>query len=180
MDPDSRIGRIPDIKWLRTTILERALTKGDYVLSGGVRSDYYIDKFRLFSDPYVMRRIARMFTPIVAEVSPDLIAGTELGGVILATAVSQMTNLPMIVVRKQPKSYGAFANDFVEGPYEAGHRVLLLEDVVTSGREVMLAKSRLEDLGLAVEVYAVVSRGLAPIKSLVHFSLPRGGATSEN
>ena len=180
MDPDSRIGRIPDIKWLRTTILERALTKGDYVLSGGVRSDYYIDKFRLFSDPYVMRRIARMFTPIVAEVSPALIAGTELGGVILATAVSQMTNLPMIVERKQPKSYGAFANDFVEGPYEAGHRVLLLEDVVTSGREVMLAKSRLEDLGLAVEVYAVVSRGLAPIKSLVHFSLPRGGATSEN
>ncbi len=180
MDPDSRIGRIPDIKWLRTTILERALTKGDYVLSGGVRSDYYIDKFRLFSDPYVLRRIARMFTPIVAEVSPDLIAGTELGGVILATAVSQMTNLPMIVVRKQPKAYGAFANEFVEGPYEAGQRVLLLEDVVTSGREVMLAKSRLEDLGLAVEVYAVVSRGLAPIKSLVHFSLPRGGATSEN
>jgi orotate phosphoribosyltransferase len=52
------------------------------LLAGGVRSDYYIDKFRLFSDPSVLRRIARLFAPIVAEVNPDLIAGTELGGVI--------------------------------------------------------------------------------------------------
>jgi orotate phosphoribosyltransferase len=180
LEPDSRLAWIPEIKWLRATIIDRALTKGDYVLSGGIRSDYYIDKFRLFSDPTVVRRIARMFSPIVAELGPALIAGTELGGVILATAVSQMTNLPMIVVRKQAKSYGAFANDFVEGPYVAGQHVLLLEDVVTSGREVLQAKGRLEDLGLRVDVYAVVSRGLAPVKSLVHFSLPRGDASSEN
>ncbi len=172
LDPDSRLAWIPEIKWLRATIIERALTKGDYILSGGIRSDYYIDKFRLFSDPTVVRRIARMFSPIVAELGPELIAGTELGGVILATAVSQMTNLPMIVVRKQAKSYGAFANDFVEGPYSVGQRVLLLEDVVTSGREVLRAKARLEELGLSVTVYAVVSRGLAPINALVHFSLP--------
>jgi orotate phosphoribosyltransferase len=168
------------MKWLRSTILQRALTKGDYLLSGGVRSDYYIDKFKLFSDPHVLRRIARMFSPIVADLAPDLIGGTELGGVILATAVSQMTNLPMIIVRKEPKSYGAFANDFVEGPGVAGQHVLLLEDVVTSGREVLLAKTRLEELGLKVTVYAVVSRGLAPVKSLLHFSLPRGDKTSEN
>jgi len=86
----------------------------------------------------------------------------------------------MIVVRKQAKSYGAFANDYVEGPFLKGQRVLLLEDVVTSGREVMLAKQRLEELGLGVTVYAVVSRGLAPIKSLVQLSLPRGGLTSDN
>ena len=86
LEPDSRLAWIPEIKWLRRTISERALTKGDYVLSGGVRSDYYIDKFRLFSDPYVVRRIARMFSPIVAEWAPDVIGGTELGGVILAGA----------------------------------------------------------------------------------------------
>ena len=57
LEPESRLARIPEIKWLRATILERALTKGDYVLSGVVRSDYYIDKFRLFSDPHVVRRI---------------------------------------------------------------------------------------------------------------------------
>jgi orotate phosphoribosyltransferase len=181
LEPEgSRLGRIPEIKWLVNIIMERALTKGDYLLSGGARSDYYIDKFKLFSDPEVLRRIARLFVPIVAETRPELIAGTELGGVILATAVSQMSNIPMIVVRKAPKAYGAFAEDYVEGPYTAGQSVLLLEDVVSHGREVMMAKMRLEELGLQVTVYAVINRGLAPIKSLVQFSLPRGDAKTDN
>ena len=65
----------------------------------------------------MLRRIARLFAPIVSEIYPDVIGGTELGGVIIATAVSQMTGLPMIVVRKQPKQYGAFAEEYVEGPF---------------------------------------------------------------
>ncbi len=145
-----------------------------------LRSDYYIDKFRLFSDPQVLRRIARLFTPVVTEVSPDLIGGTEIGGVILATAVSQMTNIPMIVVRKAPKSFGAFPDEYVEGPYVAGQSVLLLEDVVTSARELLAAKARLEALKLQVTAWAVISRGLAPVKSLVQFPLPRSDAKTEN
>ncbi|MGP6157240.1 MAG: orotate phosphoribosyltransferase [Vulcanimicrobiaceae bacterium] len=181
LDPESsRLGRIPEIKWLMNTIIERGLTRGDYLLAGGARSDYYIDKFRLFSDPAVLRRIARLFVPIISELNPDLIGGTELGGVILATAVSQMSNIPMIVVRKAPKAYGAFADEYVEGPYREGQRVLLLEDVVSHGREVMAAKARLEEMNLHVTVYAVINRGLAPIKSLVQFSLPRGEAKTEN
>ena len=174
------ISRIPELNWLRKVIMERALTRGDYVLSGGARSDYYIDKFKLFSDPHILRRIARMFVPIVTECSPDLIGGTELGGVIIATAVSQMTNLPMIVIRKQPKSYGAFPDEYVEGAYSAGQKVLLLEDVVTSGREVMRSRARLEELNLRVTVCAVISRGLAPVNSLIQFSLPRGPAQTDN
>ncbi len=174
------LNQIPEIKWLISTIMERALTRGDYLLAGGIRSDYYIDKFRLFSDPSVLRRIARLFTPIVTEVNPDLIAGTELGGVILATAVSQMTNIPMIVVRKTPKAYGAFAREYVEGGYSEYQRVLLLEDVVTNGREVLAAKARLEELNLHVTLHAVINRGMAPIPSLVQFSLPRSDAKTEN
>ena len=181
LEPESsRLGRIPEIKWLVNMILERALTHGEVLLAGGRRSDYYIDKFRLFADPAVLRRIARLFVPIVSEVNPHLIAGTELGGVILATAVSQMTNIPMIAVRKAPKGYGAFANEYVEGPYEEGQRVLLLEDIVSNGREVLAAKARLEELGLEVTVCAVINRGLAPIKSLVQFSLPRSDAKTDN
>ena len=170
----SPIARIPELRWLRSVIMERALTRGDYLLSGGARSDYYIDKFRLFADPHVLRRIARMFAPIISEINPDVIGGTELGGVIIATAVSQMTNLPMIVVRKQPKQYGAFAEEYVEGPFLRGQHVLLLEDVVTSGRELLVAQRRLEELHLKVTPHAVVSRGLAPVSSLIQFSLPRG------
>ncbi len=128
----------------------------------------------------MLRRIARFFTPIIAEVNPDLVAGTELGGVVIATAVSQMSGLPMIAVRKKPKAYGAFANEYVEGPYAAGQRVLLLEDVVTSGRELLAAASRLRELGLEVTPYAVISRGLAPVRALIQFSLPRDEPQTKN
>lgn len=170
----SPIARIPELRWLKNVIVERALTRGDYLLSGGARSDYYIDKFKLFADPHVLRRIARLFGPIIADANPDVIGGTELGGVIIATAVSQMTGLPMIVVRKQPKQYGAFAEEYVEGPIVRGQHVFLLEDVVTSGRELLAAKARLEELNLRVTAYAIISRGLAPVSSLIQFSLPRG------
>jgi len=181
LEPEgSRLRGIPEIKWLVATIMEKALTRGEYLMAGGVRSDYYIDKFRLFSDPSILRRIARLFAPIVAECAPDLIGGTELGGVILATAVSQMTGLPMIIVRKAPKEYGAFADEYVEGGFSPGQKVLLLEDIVTSGREVLASKARLEELNLKVEIHAVINRGLAPVKSLIQFSLPRGGPKTEN
>ncbi|HTW85266.1 MAG TPA: phosphoribosyltransferase family protein [Candidatus Sulfotelmatobacter sp.] len=179
-EPLSPIARIPELRWLKNIIVERALTRGDYLLAGGARSDYYIDKFRLFSDPHVLRRIARMFTPIVSDISPHVIGGTELGGVIIATAVSQMTGLPMIVVRKTPKQYGAFADEYVEGPFSAGQHVLLLEDVVTTGRDLLAARARLEELNLKVTPYAVVARGLAPVNSLIQFSLPRSDAKTEN
>ncbi|HEY2476278.1 MAG TPA: phosphoribosyltransferase family protein [Candidatus Cybelea sp.] len=171
---------LQEITWLRKIIAERAITRGEYVLAGGARSDYYIDKFRLFSDPHVLRRIARMFTPVIAELNPDLVAGTELGGVVVATAVSQLTGLPMIAVRKTPKAYGAFPNEYVEGPYHPGQRVLLLEDVVTSGTELLAAVLRLQELGLAVTPYAVVSRGLAPVRALIGFSLPNTEPKLEN
>ena len=174
------LGRIPELTWLRKMIVERALTRGDYVLSGGVRSDYYIDKFRLFSDPHILRRIARMFTPIIAEVNPNVIAGTELGGVVIATAVSQMTGLPMLAVRKQPKGYGAFPGEYVEGAYEPGQHALLLEDVVTTGRELLASQARLEELHLRVTPCAVICRGLAPVRSLIRFSLPRNKTSLDN
>jgi orotate phosphoribosyltransferase len=179
-NPDQPALPLQEINWLRKTIVERALTRGDYLLSGGVRSDYYIDKFALFADPLVLRRIARLFTSVIAETNPDLIGGTELGGVVIATAVSQLANIPMIAIRKQPKVYGAFANEFVEGPYTAGQHVLLLEDVVTNARSLLKAKDDLERLGLKVTPCAVVSRGLAAVRSLIQFSLPRGAERNEN
>jgi orotate phosphoribosyltransferase len=171
---------LAELAWLRKVIAERALTRGDYLLAGGARSDYYIDKFRLFSDPHVLRRIARLFTPVIAELNPDLVAGTELGGVVVATAVSQLSGIPMIAVRKKPKAYGAFANEYVEGPFADGQHALLLEDVVTNGRDLLSAASRLRELGLTVTPYAVVSRGLAPVRAMIQFSLPNDDPKIDN
>jgi len=66
-DENSPIARIPELRWLHKIIVERAITRGEYLLSGGVRSDYYIDKFRLFSDPQVLRRIARLFARFLIQ-----------------------------------------------------------------------------------------------------------------
>jgi len=171
---------LQELAWLRKVIVERALTRGDYVLAGGARSDYYIDKFSLFADPHILRRIARLFTTVIAEYNPDVVGGTELGGVVIATAVSQLSGLPMLAVRKKPKAYGAFANDYVEGPYSPGQHVLLLEDVVTNGRDLLAAAARLRELDLRVTPYAVISRGLAPVRALIQFSLPRDNPKLEN
>jgi orotate phosphoribosyltransferase len=91
-----------------------------------------------------------------------------------------LSGLPLIAVRKKPKAYGAFANEYVEGPYHAGQRVLLLEDVVTSGSELLAATGRLRELGLEVTPYAVVSRGLAPVRALIGFSLPKTDPQTHN
>lgn len=171
---------LSELTWLRKIIAERALTRGDYVLAGGARSDYYIDKFRLFADPHVLRRIARLFAPVIGEINPDLVGGTELGGVVIATAVSQMSGIPMLAVRKKPKAYGAFANEYVEGPYHPGQHVLLLEDVVTEGRELLVAAARLREMGLKVTPFAVISRGLAPVRALIQFSLPSDEPKTRN
>jgi orotate phosphoribosyltransferase len=86
----------------------------------------------------------------------------------------------MIAVRKKAKGYGAFANEFVEGPYAPGQHVLLLEDVVTNAHGLLKSKEDLEKLGLRVTPCAVVSRGLAPVRALIQFSLPRGDAPRSN
>ena len=139
--PDRPSSSMPELVWLRKVIVERALTRGDYVLSGGVRSDYYIDKFSLFADPHVLRRIARLFTPVIAELNPDIVGGTELGGVVIATAVSQLSGIPMIAVRKQPKALRRVCRRVRRGTVRRGQHVLLLEDVVTSGREMLAVRS---------------------------------------
>jgi len=99
---------------------------------------------------------------------------------VLATTVSQMCNIPLLAVRKEPKGYGAFPNEYVEGQYDPGQRVLLIEDIVSGGRELLAAKARLEELNLRVTCCAVISRGLAPVRSLIQFSLPRGRAQTDN
>ena len=86
----------------------------------------------------------------------------------------------MLAVRKKPKAYGAFANEYVEGPYAAGQHVLLLEDVVTNGRELLAAAARLRELGMKVTPYAVISRGLAPVRAMIEFSLPCDEPKTEN
>src|SRR5690242_10249274 len=112
-------------------LVAAAVLRGDFLLRSGQRSSYYIDKYLFTTRPELLKRIARALAPLVPS-EVDRLAGTVLGAVPLATALSLETGLPMVMVRSdKPKDYGT--NKQIEGTLEPGERVVLVEDVVTTG-----------------------------------------------
>jgi orotate phosphoribosyltransferase len=118
---------------LLAAIREHAYLEGDFVLRSGKRSSYYLDKYRFETRPELLEEIGARLAARIAEVEPEatLIAGPELGAVALAAAASMASRLPFLIVRGEAKSYGT--GNRLEGAFEPGERVVLVEDVVTSG-----------------------------------------------
>ncbi len=132
---------------LARRLRERAYLEGDFVLRSGKRSRYYLDKYRFETDPELLgelgRRIARAAS--VPE-PPDRLAGPELGAVALAASASLASGLPFLIVRKSAKNYGT--EKLLEGLWESGEDVCLVEDVVTSGGAAVAAVRVLREAGL--------------------------------
>ena len=118
-----------------------ALLRGDFVLSSGARSSYYVDKYLFETDPGVLRRIASSMASLVPA-GTERIAGTELGAVALATALALETNVPFVIVRRDVKGYGTAKA--IEGTLHAGEKVVVIEDVVTSGAQCIKAADRVK------------------------------------
>ena len=129
-------------------IRDRAYLEGDFVLRSGRRSRFYLDKYRFSTDPVLLGEIGKRLADIVADAEPDAVrlAAPELGAVPLAAAASLASGLPFVIVRSAAKEYGT-ANR-VEGVFESGERVCLVEDVVTSGGAAVAAVEALRALGL--------------------------------
>jgi orotate phosphoribosyltransferase len=115
---------------------------GTFVLRSGRRADHYFDKYRFESDPALLAEITEALVPLVPEGTEGL-AGLELGGVPLATMLSAATGLPAFFVRKAPKKYGT--ERVCEGGDVAGRRLLIIEDVVTTGGQIVLSTQDLRD-----------------------------------
>ena len=133
---------------LRSALREHALLEGDFVLRSGRRSKHYFDKYRFETRPELLEAIGVRIAATVAEHEPEAgrLAGPELGAVALAAAASLASRLPFLIVRKEAKDYGT-ANR-IEGAFEAGERVCLVEDVVTSGGAAVAAVQALREAGL--------------------------------
>ena len=134
---------------LAQAIKAAAYLEGDFILSSGKRSKYYLDKWRFETDPRLLREIAKAFVALLPSPPPDRIAGVELGGVPLAAALSLETGIPSLIVRRQAKEYGTAKE--IEGVWNAGERVVLVEDVLTTAAQAINAAQRLSNLGLRVE-----------------------------
>ncbi|MFD0560032.1 orotate phosphoribosyltransferase [Stackebrandtia endophytica] len=121
---------------------------GEFVLRSGATATEYFDKYQFEADPVLLRAIAEAMAPMVGD-DVDVLAGLELGGVPIAVMLSQVTGIPTLFVRKEAKTYGTCR--LAEGGELAGRRVLIVEDVVTSGGQVAISTGQLREAGAVVE-----------------------------
>ena len=142
---------------LARDLVRASYLKGDFVLRSGRRSNRYFDKFLFETEPGLLRRLGSELATLVPSDTQRL-AAPELGAVLLGGAVSMETGLPLLLVRKEPKGYGTAKQ--IEGRLEAGERVTVIEDVVTTGGDSLRSVQVLRDAGLdVIHLVVVLDRG---------------------
>ncbi len=141
---------------LASALVEHAYLEGDFVLRSGRRSRYYLDKYRFETRPELLRPLGERIAATVREHAADAtrLAAPELGAVALAAAASLDSGLPFLIVRKEAKEYGTAKR--LEGPYEEGECVCLVEDVVTSGGALLESVEAVREAGLVVHTAVCV------------------------
>jgi orotate phosphoribosyltransferase len=140
---------------LAARIKAAAYLEGDFVLRSGRRSKYYMDKYLFETQPDILAELGRLFAARAGDA--DVIAGAELGGVALAAAASMASGKPFLIVRNAKKDYGT--SKMMEGKLEKGDRVLLVEDIATTGGQVLEAAKVLTEAGATVtKIVATIDR----------------------
>jgi len=139
-----------NVETLADAIRDAAYLEGDFLLRSGKRSSYYLDKYRFGTRPDLLGPLGAAIAAAVAEYEPEAvrIAAPELGAVPLAAAASLAGGLPFVIVRKEAKGYGT--ENRIEGEFETGELVCLVEDVVTSGGAAISAVEALREAGLRI------------------------------
>jgi orotate phosphoribosyltransferase len=134
-----------------------AYLTGSFLLRSGQTSTEYFDKYRFESQPKILAAIADHMAPLIPS-GTEVLAGLEMGGIPIATALSLKTGIPAAFVRKQAKNYGTCK--FAEGLELAGKNVCIIEDVITTGGQVILSTTDLRSLGAKIDnVLCVIHRG---------------------
>jgi orotate phosphoribosyltransferase len=131
-----------------------AVRFGEFELAHGGTSDYYVDKYLFETDPTCLDAIAAAFAERVGEAK---LAGVALGAVPLVAATSVAADAPYVIVRKETKSYGT--GNRIEGEFEEGERLVVIEDIATTGQSALDAVEALRESGAVVDrVLVVVDR----------------------
>ena len=137
-------------------IKETAYLEGDFVLRSGKKSRYYLDKYLFETCPDILKALGKEFAKYVTE-DVTIIAGAELGGVALAAVTALQTGKNWVIIRNSKKGYGT--GKLVEGILKSTDTVLLVEDVATTGGQVLEAAKIITDAGAKVKkIVAVIDR----------------------
>jgi len=137
-------------------IKQTAYLEGDFTLRSGKKSKYYLDKYLFETCPDILEALGVEFAGYVTE-DVTLIAGAELGGVALAAATAMATGKNWIIVRNSKKGYGT--GKLIEGVLKKGDVVLLVEDIATTGGQVLEATKVITEAGAEVKkIVCVIDR----------------------
>lgn len=141
---------------LAKRIADAALLHGEFTLRSGRTSKYYLDKYLFTTQPDILEALGQLFAERIAglPIKADRLAGTELGGIPLVSAAAIATGLPSILIRNQKKGYGTAKQ--LEGAIHEGDQVVLLEDIATTGGQVLEAGQLLRD-EFKVHVPAIIA-----------------------
>jgi uridine monophosphate synthetase len=139
-DLDSLILALPDLG---------AVQFGDFTLASGKESPFYIDLRLLVSRPDVLALAARAYANILAGIEHDRIAGVPYAALPIGTAVSLEADVPLIYPRKEVKAYGMGKQ--IEGAWNPGDRIVVIEDLITSGGSIIKSVEAMREAGMVIE-----------------------------
>jgi len=137
-------------------MLAGSVKTGDFTLASGKKSNYYVNIKEAYTQPAVLKEIAEEMAKLVRKREVDKIAGIALGAVPIAVALSLDLGIPFLVVRKHKKGHGT--NIQIEGELKKGDKVIMVEDVVTTGGSVTAGVEEIRKKGTCNTVLAVVDR----------------------
>jgi orotate phosphoribosyltransferase len=134
---------------------------GDFTLASGKKSSYYIDLRLVASFPHIFRKMTKNLQKLVSEKTGlnnfDSLVAVPTGGLVIGSALAIETVKPLIYVRDKPKDYGTTKS--IEGKIFSGMKVILIDDVITTGNSVINAIKQLKDAGLSIsDVYVIINR----------------------
>ena len=134
---------------------------GDFTLASGKKSSYYIDLRLVASFPHIFRKMTKNLQKLVSEKTGldnfDSLVAVPTGGLVIGSALAIETVKPLIYVRDKPKDYGTTKS--IEGKIFSGMKVILIDDVITTGSSVINAIKQLKDAGLSIsDVYVIINR----------------------
>lgn len=152
----------------RTTLARRIYQEshltGEFLLRSGAISSEYFDKYLFEARPDILKAIAGQMQPLIPG-DADALAGLEMGGIPVVTMLSQVSGLPALFVRKKAKEYGT--RKLAEGGEVKGQRLVVVEDVVTSGGQILESVRELRDRGAIVsDVLCVIDREAGGVQNL--------------
>jgi len=155
---------------LKRQIIDACKLTGEFTTRSGQVVNTYFDKYQFEGRPMLLREIAQELATKL-DIEFDILAGLEMGGIPVATALSLETEMPCVFVRKKAKAYGT--ERIFEGPDIAGKRVLIVEDVTTTGGQILISSKELEAAGAQiVGVALVIARSEDAVKALLAANLP--------